>query len=108
MRIEIIGGTGSAGRALCAEAVNRGHQVTAIVRKPDTAAALLGPDVAVLVKDAFDLVGDDLRGFDVIIDAFSTVSAQAYRHLDLVARLVGAPARAPTRPDWSSSSARGA
>jgi putative NADH-flavin reductase len=88
MKIGIIGGTGNAGRALCAEAVNRGHQVTAIVRDPGGAAALLGPDVAVLAKDAFDLVGDDLKGFDVIIDAFNTAPAQAYRHLDLAARLV--------------------
>jgi len=88
MRIGIIGGTGNAGRALCAEAVTRGHQVTAIVPKPDTAAEVLGPDVAVLAKDAFTLTGDELRSFDVIIDAFNTVSAQAYRHLDLAARLV--------------------
>ena len=31
MRIGIIGATGNAGRVLCAEAVNRGHQVTAMV-----------------------------------------------------------------------------
>jgi uncharacterized protein len=65
MKIGIIGTTGNAGRALCAEAANRGHQVTAMVREPDTVAALLGPDVCVLAKDAFDLVGDDLGGFDV-------------------------------------------
>jgi uncharacterized protein len=34
MRIAIIGGTGNAGRALCAQAVSRGHQVTAMVRNP--------------------------------------------------------------------------
>ena len=59
MRIGIIGATGNAGRALYAEAVNRGHPVTAMVREQDTATALPGPDVAVLAKDAFDLVGDD-------------------------------------------------
>jgi putative NADH-flavin reductase len=73
MRIGIIGGAANAGRALCAEAVRRGHQVTAIVREPDTATALLGPEVAVLAKDAFDLTDDDLRGFDVI----STAPARA-------------------------------
>lgn len=88
MKIGIIGATGNAGRALYAEAVKRGHEVTAMVREPDRARTLLGPHVAVLAKDAFDLVSDDLRGFDVIIDAFSTAPAQAYRHLDLAARLV--------------------
>jgi uncharacterized protein len=88
VKIGIIGATGNAGRALYAEAVKRGHEVTAMVREPDGARTLLGPDVAVLAKDAFDLVSDDLRGFDVIIDASSTASAQAYRHLGLAARLV--------------------
>ena len=48
-----------------------------MVREPDRARTLLGPHVAVLAKDAFDLVSDDLRGFDVIIDAFSTALARA-------------------------------
>lgn len=87
MKIGIIGATGNAGRALYAKSVKRGHEVTAMVREPDRARMLLGPDVAVLAKDAFDLVSDDLMGFDVSIDAFST-KAQAYRHLDLAARLV--------------------
>lgn len=59
-----------------------------MVREPDRARTLLGPDVAVLAKDAFDLVSDDLTGFDAVIDAFSAAPAQAYRHLDLAARLV--------------------
>jgi uncharacterized protein len=88
MKIGIIGATGKAGRALCAEAVRRGHEVTAIVRNPDRAVRLLGPDLPVLARDAFDLTGDDLSGFDVIIDAFSPAPAQAYQHLDLTARLV--------------------
>lgn len=88
MKIAIIGATGNAGRARYAEAVTRGHEVTAMVREPDGARALLGSHVAVLAKDAFGLVSDDLRGFDVVVDAFSTAPAQAYRHLDLAARLV--------------------
>lgn len=69
MKIRIIGATGNAGQALDTEALRRGHEVTAIVREPERARTLLGPDVAVLAKDAFDLVSDDLRGFDVIITA---------------------------------------
>lgn len=88
MNIGIIGATGNAGRALCSEAKRRGHDVTAIVRNPDRAAQLLGAGFAVLARDAFDLTGADLRGFDVIVDAFSAAPAQAYQHLDLAARLV--------------------
>jgi len=88
MKIGIIGATGNAGRALYAEAVKRGHQVTAMVREPDEARTLLGADVVVLAKDAFDLVYGDLKVFDVVVDAFSTAPTQAYRHLDLATRLV--------------------
>jgi uncharacterized protein len=103
MKIGIIGATGKAGRALCAEAITRAHEVTAIVRNPDRAARLLGPDVPVLTRDAFDLTGDDLSGFDVIIDAFSTAPAQAYQHLDLATRLVSLLRETRRRGSWSSS-----
>ena len=88
MKIEIIGATGNAGRALYAEATKRGHEATALVRDPDDARKVLGPGVTVLAKDAFDLTHDDLSPFDVVLDAFSTAPAQAYRHLDLAARLI--------------------
>jgi putative NADH-flavin reductase len=88
VRIGIIGATGNAGRALYAEAIERGHEVTGIVRDLDRAARILGSDATLLVKDAFDLTTDDVEGFDVVIDAFSTTPAKAYLHLDLAARLV--------------------
>ncbi|MGH8995128.1 MAG: NAD(P)H-binding protein [Acidimicrobiales bacterium] len=88
MKIGVIGASGNAGRAISAEAIRRGHDVTALVIDPDRAQELLGPKVVVVAKDAFDLVAGDLRNFAVVVDAFSTAPAQAYRHLDLAARLV--------------------
>lgn len=88
MKIGIIGATGKAGRALYTEATARGHSVTALVRNPDRVSQVLSSDASMLVKDAFDLTADDLRAFDVVIDAFSTARAQAYRHVDLATRLV--------------------
>jgi uncharacterized protein len=88
LKIGIIGATGNAGRALHAEARNRGHNVTGIVRQQGGVQELLGADATVLVKDAFDLVYDDLREFDAVIDAFSTAPAQAYQHVDLATRLI--------------------
>jgi len=88
MKIGIIGATGNAGRALYAEATKRGHEVTGIVRDPDRTGSILGPNAPMLVKDAFDLTADELRAFDVVIDAFSTAPARAYLHLDLAARLI--------------------
>ena len=88
MRIGIIGATGNAGRAIYAEAVRRGHETTAIVRDPTRALDVLGADVRILHRDAFDLATADLMRFDAVVNAFSTTPAQAYRHVDLAARLV--------------------
>jgi putative NADH-flavin reductase len=89
MRIGIIGATGRAGRAVYVEAVKRGHDATAIVRNPQKARELLGPDVVILHRDAFGLGRQDLTQFEVIVDAFSTPPEQAYQHVDLATRLVG-------------------
>lgn len=97
MRIGIIGATGNAGRAIFGEARSRGHDVTALVRDPDRARELFGSEAAVVTKDAFDLALDDLRDFDVVVDAFSVPPAQAYRHVDLATRLISL-LRATDRP----------
>lgn len=40
-------------------------------------------------RNAFELRREDLTAFDVVVDAFAIAPAQAYRHVDLAARLVG-------------------
>lgn len=47
------------------EAVNRGLDVTAIVRGENKSAAK-----KVITKDLFDLTAEDLKGFDAVVDAF--------------------------------------
>jgi putative NADH-flavin reductase len=89
MKVGILGATGNAGRAIYAEAVKRGHETTAIVLDPEKARELLGADVVVLHKNAFALDREDLKTFDVVVNAFSTAPAHAYQHVDLAARLVG-------------------
>ncbi|MCX6500154.1 MAG: NAD(P)H-binding protein [Arthrobacter sp.] len=88
MKIGIIGATGNAGRAVVAQALARGHDVTAIVRNPGKAAEMLGADLPVLNRDAFDLTTEDLRTFDVVVNAFATAPEQASRHVDLARKLV--------------------
>ncbi len=68
MKIAVIGGNGKAGSLIVKEALNRGHEVTAFVRKAD---ANLGK-AWVVVKDLFTLTYDDLKDYGVIIDAFGT------------------------------------
>lgn len=86
MKIGIIGATGNVGQVVTREALNRGHEVTAIVRDAKKAKTLLGDNVAIVEKDAMALSHQDLAGYDVVVDAFA--SAKPYLHLDLAARLV--------------------
>lgn len=55
-----------AGKKLVEEALSRGHNVKAVVRNNNSVPA----GVEVLEKDLFDLTLNDLKGNDVVIDAF--------------------------------------
>ena len=65
MKIAVICANGKAGKLIVKEAVSRGLDVTAVVRGENATEAK-----EVLKKDLFDLTTDDLKGFDVVIDAF--------------------------------------
>ncbi|WP_179396331.1 NAD(P)-dependent oxidoreductase [Lacticaseibacillus absianus] len=88
MKIAIIGATGTAGRALTQEALNRGHQVTGFVRHPEAAAGLFTAPVEMRAQDAFTLTKADLTPFDVVIDAFRPENEAASLHIDLAAHLI--------------------
>jgi uncharacterized protein len=88
MKIGIIGATGKAGRAVVMEALSRDHETTAIVRNPARAAELFGGGVPVLARDAFDLTAEDLRAFDVVVNAVGMAPDQAQQHVDLARALV--------------------
>lgn len=65
MKIAVVCANGKAGKLIVKEAVERGLDVTAVVRKDNLTVAQ-----SVLKKDLFDLTFADLEGFDVVIDAF--------------------------------------
>ncbi|MFL0268723.1 NAD(P)-dependent oxidoreductase [Candidatus Clostridium radicumherbarum] len=67
LTIAIIGAAGKEGSLLVKEAIARGHEVTAIVRN---ASKVDAPEAKVLEKDLFKLNYEDLKKFDVVIDAF--------------------------------------
>lgn len=58
MNIGIVGATGKAGSLILDEAVNRGHDVTAIVRN---ASKLINDNVSVIEKDVHDLTREDFK-----------------------------------------------
>lgn len=66
MKIGIIGATGKQGKLLVKEAMERGHQVTAIVRNKNK---LIDFNGYIIEKNVFDLTYDDIKDQEVIIDA---------------------------------------
>lgn len=65
MKIAVVCANGKAGKLIVREAVERGHEVTAVVREENATAAQSS-----IQKDLFDLTAEDLAGFDVVVDAF--------------------------------------
>ena len=65
MKIAVICANGKAGKLIVKEALNRGLDVTAVVRGDNATAAQ-----KVLKKDLFNLTSADLEGFDAVVDAF--------------------------------------
>lgn len=65
MKIAVICANGKAGKLIVKEALDRKLDVTAVVRGENKSKAS-----QVINKDLFDLTADDLKSFDVVIDAF--------------------------------------
>ena len=65
MKIGVIAANGKVGRLIVKEALERGIDVTAIVRSANKTEAK-----KVIQKDIMDLTREDLEGFDVVVDAF--------------------------------------
>lgn len=65
MKTAVICANGKAGQLIVKEALNRGLDVTAVVRGENRSAA-----EKVISKDIFDLTADNLKGFDAVVDAF--------------------------------------
>lgn len=65
MKLAVICANGKEGKLIVNEALGRGIDVTAIVRGENKSGA-----TKVIKKDLFDLTAEDLKDFDVVIDAF--------------------------------------
>lgn len=67
MKIAVIGANGKAGKLIVKEAIERNHDVTAVVRSENKSEAS-----KVINKDLFELTKADLADFDVVVSAFGT------------------------------------
>ena len=71
MKIALIGATGYVGAALLEEALNRGHQVTALVRHPEKLPQ--HANLSAQRADVHDVasLAEQLRGHDAVLSAFN-------------------------------------
>ena len=85
MNIGIIGASGKAGWLITLEALKRGHRVTAIVRDR---SKMKDMGCEVLEKDLFALTANDVKAFDVVVDAFGTGGTDAAGHQTSMEHLI--------------------
>ncbi|MEY8371346.1 NAD(P)-dependent oxidoreductase [Aerococcaceae bacterium 50-4] len=78
MKIGIIAASGKVGSLVLKEAVERGHEVTAIVRD---GSKMADQNVAVIEKDIKDLTSADLKAFDVVVNAFGAPLGEEEAHV---------------------------
>jgi len=71
MRIAIVGATGFVGAKLLAEAVSRGHQVTAITRSPEKLPS--SPHITAIAADVNDVptLIEAFRGQEAVIHSYA-------------------------------------
>ena len=72
MKVAVVAANGKAGKLIVKEAVERGMDVTAVVRGENKTAA-----DHVIQKDLFDLTKEDLAGFDAVVDALGVWTPDA-------------------------------
>ena len=86
MKIAVICANGKAGRLIVKEALDRGLDVTAVVRGENRSAA-----PKAVVKNLFQLTAADLAGFDAVVDAFGVWTPDAIHQIpQAVEHLCGA------------------
>lgn len=71
--IAVIAANGKSGQLIVREAVDRGLDVTAVVRGENKTVAQHA-----IIKDLFDLTAADLAGFDVVVDAFGAWTPEIF------------------------------
>ncbi|WP_453995728.1 NAD(P)-dependent oxidoreductase [Bacillus nitroreducens] len=94
MKVGIIGASGKAGSLILKEALERGHDVTAIVRD---ASKIQNKQVAVIEKNILDLKTTDIEYLDVVVNAFGAPLGEEQAHVDAGHALIEAVKGTNTR-----------
>jgi hypothetical protein len=97
-KVVVFGAAGQAGQRIIAEATGRGHEVVAVVRRPERAPSF-GAGVAVVAGDATsaEAVGAVAKDADVLVTTAGGPERAMYRKIaeTLVGAVAGLPRPAP-------------
>lgn len=85
MKIAVIGATGKQGNLIAQEAIKRGYDVTGIVRNK---SKITNNSLKVLERNIFNISADDLKDFDVVIDAFRAPEGKENQHESSLKHLI--------------------
>ena len=104
MNLLLFGATGMIGQRVLAEALRRGHSVTAVARDPSKVAAAEGPKLSRRRGDVTDAAGAAalVAGHDVVVSAYAPPAGREGQIVDVARTLVRAVAAAqpPPRLVW--------
>ncbi|TQR34465.1 NADH-flavin reductase [Campylobacter sp. MIT 99-7217] len=86
MKIAVLGANGRSGSLIVKEALAKGAKVSAFVRG---ASQRVDSKAELIKKDIFDLESADLKGFDVVVDAFGVWEDLSFhkKHIEHLAKL---------------------
>jgi putative NADH-flavin reductase len=89
MKIALLGATGTIGKRILREALDRGHDVTAVVRDPAKVAET-SPKLTVVAGDALDAHGiaDAIRGHDAVVTAYAPPQGSEQTLVDATRALI--------------------
>lgn len=85
MKIGIIGATGKLGKLLLKEAIDRGHEVTPIIRD---ANKLDYSTKNLIEKSINELTTEDINSFDNVISAFGVPMGNGEIHISISKKLI--------------------
>ena len=105
MKLALIGATGFVGGALLAEALKRGHDVTALARTPAKIAAQ--PRLAVTQADVLDAaqVAAAVAGHDAVLSAYNPCFTSATA-ISSARQAAARPALSPSKQNTTSPTRR--
>ena len=89
MKIAVIGAAGKAGSLIAKEALDRGHEVTAIVKPGSEDRVPKG--CAILAKSLFDLTSADLKGFYAVLSTYILIATTSVEEICYALRILHVP-----------------